>query len=189
MLTQTAACDYSTTPTAISINGGASSTAVWITAGSGCPWTAQSPVPWITLSAGGGTGAGTVNVAVAANPSSTARTATISVADNAVTVTQAGATCNLLVSPSSLNVVGGTKTLTVTTPSGCTWSASSTVAWMTFPNGSSGDGSGTVDVLFAPNDTGMSRIGWVNLGGWRIFVTQRVGTPPSPPEAMRVIGQ
>jgi hypothetical protein len=35
----------------------------------------------------------------------------------------------------------------------------------------------------------MARIGWINLGGWRIFVTQRMGTPPSPPDGMKVIGQ
>jgi hypothetical protein len=130
-----------------------------------------------------------VNVAVAANPSSTPRTATISVADNAVTVTQAGAVCNIMVAPSSLNVIGGTQTIAVTTPSGCTWSATSTVSWMTFADAASGDGSATVNVVFEPNNTGMSRIGWINLGGWRIFVTQRMGNPPSPPDAMRISAQ
>jgi hypothetical protein len=44
-------------------------------------------------------------------------------------------------------------------------------------------------VEFAPNTTGMTRFGFINLGGWRIFVSQRVGTPPSAPEGMRVVGQ
>jgi hypothetical protein len=60
---------------------------------------------------------------------------------------------------------------------------------MTFATSASGSGSGTLAVEFAPNTTGMSRIGWINLGGWKIFVTQRMGTPPSPPDGMRVIGQ
>jgi hypothetical protein len=189
MLTQTGGCDYSITPTALSFNAAASSSSVIVATGSGCPWTAQSPVSWITLSAGGGTGGGTVNVAVAANTTAEPRSATISIADNAVVVTQAGATCNILVSPSSLNVVGGTQALAVDTPSGCTWSASSSVSWMTFPDGSSGSGSGNVSVALQPNDSGMSRIGWINLSGWKIFVNQRVGTPPSPPDGMRVVGQ
>jgi hypothetical protein len=130
-----------------------------------------------------------VNVAVAANLTAEPRSATISIADNAVVVTQAGATCNILVSPSSLNVVGGTQALAVDTPSGCTWSASSSVSWMTFPDGSSGSGSSNVNVAFQPNDSGMSRIGWINLSGWKIFVNQRVGSPPSPPDGMRVVGQ
>jgi hypothetical protein len=126
---------------------------------------------------------------IAANSSSSPRSATVTIADNAVLVTQAGAVCNLMVSPASLNVVGGTHTITVTTPTGCSWSATSTVPWMTFATSASGSGSGTLAVEFAPNTTGMSRIGWINLGGWKIFVTQRMGTPPSPPDGMRVIGQ
>lgn len=188
-VTQSGACTYSTTPTGVNVNGGSTTSSVWVTAGLGCSWTAQSPVSWITLSTSGGSGAGIVGLTITPNPTSSPRSATLTIAENAVLVTQAGAVCNIMVSPVSLNVVGGTRTITVTAPTGCTWSATSTVSWMTFPNAAAGNGNGTLEVSFAQNTTGMSRIGFINLGGWRIFVTQRMGTAPSPPEGMRIVGQ
>jgi hypothetical protein len=189
MVTQAGACDYSTSPTAVNVNGGSAASNVFVSAGLGCSWTATSPVSWITLNTSGGSGAGAVSLTIAANPTSSPRSATVAIADNAVQVTQAGAICNIMVSPTSLNVAGGTQQIAVTAPTGCTWSASANVSWLTFPSGISGNGSGTVNVEFAPNTTGMTRFGFINLGGWRIFVSQRVGTPPSAPEGMRVVGQ
>ena len=189
LVTQSGACDYSTSPTAVNVNGGSAVSNVFVSAGPGCSWTASSPVSWITLNSSGGSGAGALSLTIAANPTSSPRSATVAIADNAVQVTQAGAVCNIMVSPVSINTAGGIRQISVTAPTGCTWTASATVSWLTFPAGLSGNGSGTIDVEFAPNTTGMTRFGFVNLGGWRIFVSQRVGTPPSAPEGMRIVGQ
>ena len=61
-----------------------------ITAGiTNCPWMATSSVDWITItSAASGLGDGTISYSVAANPSPTARSGTITVADKTFTVTQ-----------------------------------------------------------------------------------------------------
>lgn len=62
----------------------------------GCPWTASSATPWITVAAGAiGTGNGTFQFTVAANAGG-ARTGTITVGNQTLTITQAAA-----------NVVGG----------------------------------------------------------------------------------
>jgi len=87
-----------------------------------------------------------------------------------------------------MSVTGGSQTLTVTAPAGCAWTASSTVSWMTFTGDSSGTGNGSVIVQFQPNTGPSSRFGTINLAGWRVFVTQRVATPPSAPGGMRIVG-
>jgi Putative binding domain, N-terminal/Domain of unknown function (DUF5666) len=56
-----------------------------------CPWTAASAAPWITITKGrNGTGDGEVEFEVAANSSSVDRTGTLTVASQAVTITQDG---------------------------------------------------------------------------------------------------
>jgi hypothetical protein len=66
--------------------GGAGS--VQVTAGAGCPWTAVSTVPWISIvSPGNGNGNGSFAFNVAANTTGT-RMGVITVATATVTVTQ-----------------------------------------------------------------------------------------------------
>ncbi|MFI5165773.1 MAG: M6 family metalloprotease domain-containing protein [Thermoanaerobaculales bacterium] len=70
--------------------GGTGSVGV-TTAGSTCPWTAVSDVPWITISSGAsGAGNGTVTLSVAAN-SGAARTGTLTIAGQTFTVNQSAA--------------------------------------------------------------------------------------------------
>ncbi|MEP6568273.1 MAG: S8 family serine peptidase [Acidobacteriota bacterium] len=70
-------------------SGGASGTSV-ITQ-SGCLWSATSNASWITItSSASGVGNGAINFSVAANPGASPRTGTISVADQTVTINQAG---------------------------------------------------------------------------------------------------
>jgi hypothetical protein len=94
----------------------------------GCPWTAISNAPWITITSGNpGSGNGTVNFNFAANAVNSPRTGTISIAGLTFTVTQAAAG----------NVVSPVPTVGVPTPSagiGITQSVS-----LTFrdPNGAS----------------------------------------------------
>jgi hypothetical protein len=186
-VTQSGTCDYSVSPTSVTVAGGSSFASIWVTSGSGCAWAAQSPVPWITLSTTSGSGTSLINVSVSANPTASTRTATLTIAGSAVQVTQAGAACNYLVSPVSLNVTGGSHTISVTAPAGCAWAATSTVPWMTFNGSASGTGDGSVVVQMQPNTGFTTRFGSINLAGWRIFVTQRVAPQPSPPGGLRIV--
>jgi hypothetical protein len=61
--------------------------------------------------------------------------------------------CSYSISPASasLNTSGGSGNVTVTTQSGCAWSASSGASWITITSGSNGTGSGTVAYMVASN--------------------------------------
>jgi len=183
---QTGACDYVVSPTAVTVGGGNSLAFIWVTAGSGCAWTAQSSASWITLSTSAGQGVAVVNVTVAANMTTSPRSATVTVAGETVTVTQAGATCNYSVSPGSLIVSGGTHTLTVTAPDGCAWTASATATWIRITSSTSGAGSGTLTVVLDPNPGPTSRLGFINVAGWRVMVNQRMAVAPSAPTGLTV---
>jgi hypothetical protein len=87
-----ASCSYSVTPTSQNVGpSGGVAPAIAVATAAACAWTANSNAPWITLlSATSGTGNGAVTYEVAANTGG-ARTATLTVAGHAVTVSQNGA--------------------------------------------------------------------------------------------------
>lgn len=73
------ACAYSLSALSANVDGGANSGSFTVTAGATCPFTVSSNASWITLFTGGATGTAVVNYQVAANPTSSARTGTITV--------------------------------------------------------------------------------------------------------------
>ena len=68
----------------------ASTQQITVTATTGCPWTAASPVTWIKITAGtSGNGSATVTLSVAARAATTpSRTATLTIAGQPVVITQ-----------------------------------------------------------------------------------------------------
>ncbi len=88
-----ASCSYSISPTSQSFEANGGTGSVSVTTTGGCNWTASSNAAWVTITAGGnGSGNGTVSYSVAANTSSNSRTSMLTIAGQAFTVTQAGAT-------------------------------------------------------------------------------------------------
>ena len=88
---QASGCTYSVAPAAIPAAAvGGPATFNVTTSGPGCTWTVTTDVTWITITgAASGTGSGAVNFTVQANPGA-ARTGTINVQGQVVTVTQSG---------------------------------------------------------------------------------------------------
>lgn len=87
---QSSGCTYSLSATnqTFSLNGGTSS--VNLLTASNCPWSVTSNAAWITLtSSNNGTGNSTVNFVVAASDG-TARTGTLTIAGQTLTITQTG---------------------------------------------------------------------------------------------------
>lgn len=82
-------CNYAVSPTSFSISAGGGNGTVNVTAASGCAWSSNNTNSWITIQSSSGNGAGSVSFSVAPN-SGTARSATITVANQAVTITQNG---------------------------------------------------------------------------------------------------
>jgi plastocyanin len=118
-----AACTCTLAPASAGAPAAASSGSVMVTAGSGCTWTAVSNSSFITVTSGAtGSGNGTVGYNVAANPTTSSRSGSITIAGQTFTVTQAGAatTCpTIALAPSTLpNVTQGVPANLTLTASG-----------------------------------------------------------------------
>jgi hypothetical protein len=191
---QTGACSYSVTPTTRSVAVGGGSSTFSVATTTGCSWTAASQAGWITVTSGAsGTGNGSVGFSAAAN-TGPARSGTILIAGQQVTVTQpAGGTCTYQVSPMTPTVArtGGTLTITVTSQNGCTWSASESpnVSWVSITSGATGTGNGTVTLQISANSQTAARTMTLSVAGRIVTLTQS-GTSPTvtTPRGLRILG-
>jgi len=78
VFTPRSSCTYSLSQTNQTFLNTGGSASVNVNTQSGCSWSAIANAPWITINSGSAaTGSGTVNYSVAANPSATARTGTM----------------------------------------------------------------------------------------------------------------
>lgn len=174
-VTQSPGCGYDVSPLNHTTNASGGTGTVNVSAAAGCAWTASSNAPWITITSGAsGSGAGTVTFAAAAT-TGPARTGTITVAGQTVTVVQ-GQGCSYGVTPlaHTIPAAGGTATVAVSSGAGCAWTATSNVPWITISSGASGSGAGTVTFAAAPT-TGPSRSGTLTVAGQTVTVTQGQG--------------
>ena len=116
-----------------------------------------------------------MNYSVLANPGGSVLSTTLTVAGSSFTVTEAaGGACTYGVSPTSTtaNTAGGTGgTVTVTTQTGCPWTAVSNASWLTITSGSPGSGSGTVGYSATAN-TGSGRVGTLTIAGQTTSISQ-----------------
>jgi hypothetical protein len=173
-VTQSEGCSFSINPMSQSMPASGGHNTVAVTTADGCPWTAASNVPWMTLSPRTGTGAGTVSVSVSA-ANGPSRTGTAVIADRLFTVTQSDG-CAFQVEPTTLSVgaPGGTESVTVRSATGCEWGATSNVPWLTIQVGSSGTGNGTVTFAVEAS-SGAARSGTLTVAGQSIAVQQAQG--------------
>ena len=181
-------CTYTIAPTSESIGAaGGTGTAIAVTTGGTCAWTAVSNASWITITAGAtGPGPGSVNFTVAANTGA-ARMGTMTIAGRTFTVTQAAApppppSCTYTIAPTSesIGAAGGTGTAIAVTAGGtCAWTAVSNASWITITAGATGPGPGSVSFTVAAN-TGAARMGTMTIAGRTFTVTQAAAPPPPP---------
>jgi hypothetical protein len=87
---------------------------------------------------------------------------------------EAEPTCAYSISPTSQSFAasGGTGSVSVTTQSGCSWTAVSNASWITITSGSSSTGSGTVNYSVAANTSTSSRSGTMTIAGQTFTVNQ-----------------
>ncbi|KJU85026.1 conserved hypothetical protein, secreted, partial [Candidatus Magnetobacterium bavaricum] len=104
--------------------------------------------------------------------SSSTCTVTMSAAKN-VTATF-NQSCSYTIAPTSKGFPssGGNDSISVTANTGCTWTASSSVAWITINAGSSGSGNGSVSYTVAANTATTQRTGTMMIAGQTFTVTQ-----------------
>ena len=150
-LRQDGVCTYSIKPTWYDAGRGPDDIRVDVTAPSGCTWSVNNPVTWVTVAEGReGSGNGTVRLLVDAN-SGAARTAQLTIAGATFDLRQSG--CTTTIKPTWYDAGRGPDDIqiTVTADSGCTWTTSSSVSWVTVAEGASGSGTGVVRLLVQAN--------------------------------------
>ena len=170
-----ATCGYSISPGSQSVAAGGGSGSTNVTAPAGCAWTASTSTGWLAVTSGGsGTGNGSVTFTAAANTTAQARTGTLNVAGQPFTITQAGAACDVTLTPTSRTVAaaGGASSTSVNATTGCAWTATSNTGWLTVTGGASGNGNGTVSFSAAANTSAQGRAGSLTIGGDTLTVNQ-----------------
>src|SRR5262249_521038 len=87
---------------------------------------------------------------------------------------ESSAPCNPMVSPSSQQFVvgGGTGSVQITAPMGCSWFATTKSPFISFTSATSGSGSGTVTYSVSQNMTSSPRLGTVAVGGTIVKITE-----------------
>jgi len=183
---EAAPCRFSVSPSSADAAGTGGTVAIGVSAPGGCSWTAQSTIPWLSVEPGSGQGAGTVQIAVAANGPA-ARSASVTVAGTAVQIRQAAASgppsppsppepppgsCRYTLKPTHFDAKARSDDVKVEvrTRDGCPWTASSPVAWISIEDGR-GSGEGEVRLRIDENP-GPPRTATVMIAGEAFTVNQ-----------------
>jgi hypothetical protein len=164
-----APCTYAIAPTkAENVAAGGASVTVAVTTMSHCEWTVSGAASWISVKPATGTGTGSVVVTAAANTGS-ARSDTFKIANQDFTISQVRA-CTYSVSPNSFDVSSDsqTRTITVTTQTGCSVAATVDVSWITITSVPPAGG-GSVNISIEKNTTNIVRTGSVTITGQNNF--------------------
>jgi hypothetical protein len=178
-----APCTFSIAPTSQNLSeaGGTGSTDVTASMGN-CTWTATSNADWIAVTSGAsGRGNGRVDYSVAPNPGA-ARSGTISVAGQTLTVNQSAPppSCAFSIAPPGATppAEGGSGVVTITaSASTCAWMAASPDSWVVVASPSSGSGSGSITYVVAANP-GPARTTTLTIAGQPFTISQAASSTP-----------
>ncbi len=173
-------CAYLISPNNVSATASGGSASVGVTTNAGCSWNAASSNGLTVVPPGNGSGNGSVSLNIPANNSTSPRTLTATVANQTFTVNQSGVNCTVGLSASSVQLPasGGTGSVAVTTPQGCTYNTVPGPGWVSITSGDTGNGPGPVALNFSvsPNSTTLPRSGTLNIGGQ----TYQINQDPTP---------
>ena len=139
-----------------------------------CTWSVSSAADWIVItSSTSGQGTGVVEYVASANPRASERRGALLVSERRVELTQAAASCQLVLAPSSVSVSasGGEGVIAVNATEGCEWSATSDVDWLTIVTAASGNGAGSLRFRADANG-GPARSGSIRVGNSTATVQQ-----------------
>ena len=167
-------CVYSVAPPTQTVAASAVNSSVSMTTTAACSWTATSNSSWITItSSGSGSGNGTVNFTVTANPTTSQRGGTLTVAGRTATINQTGVCAfTLSTTNQAMPAGGGGSSVTVTTNTGCGWTATTHATWITITRGTPGSGTGPLSFSVTANTTSTARTGTLTVAGQTVTLTQ-----------------
>jgi hypothetical protein len=174
-------CAFDVSPVAITVPAPGGSRSINITTVDGCTWSTTTTTPWLSVPSGGpSNGTGSVTVQAAANGGG-ARAGSLTVAGRAIAISQSAGSatgCDYSIQPNSLPLPasGANSTATVTSPTGCAWSATTDVPWITIVSGAAGSGTGPVTFAVSTNSTASARTGRVTVEGQSLTVNQSAGS-------------
>ncbi|MCC7044841.1 MAG: BACON domain-containing protein [Acidobacteria bacterium] len=186
----TPVCTFAIAPASHTIPAEGATRTVTVTASeASCAWTAGPSVTWIGLPAGGsGTGSGTFDYVVPANPATEPRSGGILIGGQTHAVTQEGQQvqppppppCTYQLTPESAvaSPSGGSGEFRVDAPDGCAWTAVPNDAWLTIASGAQGSGAGTVVYQLTKHGGTTDRTGTITVAD-RTFTVRQSGFDPS----------
>lgn len=188
-------CSYSITPISANFPYTGGTGSIDVTAPAGCAWnvsTVSLPSSMTITSALSGTGNGTITYSISQNTSGLSYGTGFTLLQEGVTfnITQDGdPNCTYSISPLSMSYggAGGTGTINVTAPAGCTWNAGvgspgflqPPFPWISITSGTSGSGSGTVAYSVAPSSDTSLRSGFIGVAAQTFSITQAAGVCPA----------
>jgi Viral BACON domain/Secretion system C-terminal sorting domain len=138
-----------------------------ITVNSNAPWVISSNQSWANLNVNSGTGNATFVISTNSNPTTSPRSATVSVTvagvpTQNITVTQQAGPPTLVLTPTSYPATANTHFQTIIVTSNSGWSLISNQAWLN-ASITSGTGNGSFVLTSSSNTTTASRIGVVTV--------------------------
>ena len=170
-ISQPSGCTFSVAPQTVTLSPAAQTGTLSLSTGAGCPWSAASAAPWLTLPQPSGTGPAQVSFAVGAN-NEPQRSGVLVVAGMPITLIQMSPCTWVLAPPDhELGPNGGRGNVLVIVGGPCAWTALSDASWITMEAGTSGVGNGLVQFIVAPNP-GPARNGIVKIAGFDYLVKQ-----------------
>jgi len=144
-----------------------------------CNWSVTPSANWILLtSANDGSGNDQVTFEVRENFTMTARTGTLTIGGNTITIVQDGGLgddCDYNIFPifESFPASGGIGTIQVSAEERCAWQAVADTSWITITSGSTSIGNGMVTYSVSANTATGGRKGTITVAGKKFSVKQK----------------
>ncbi len=177
------ACSYVVSPNPLNL-GPTYSYGAFLNVATACSWSASvASNNWLGSYISGATlGNGSITLYVQPNTGA-ARSTTVTVGGQTVTVNQAASTCTYTLSSTSqsFSQAGGNGSVTLTTGSGCAWTVQSYSNWLTITSPQSGTGPATILYRVAPNNSTTTYLSSsFTVAGTASFAVNETTVPVSP---------
>jgi hypothetical protein len=173
-----AACTVSLSGSSAAYGSGGGDGSVTVTTPAGCGYATAAGPNWITITSGGsGSGSGVLLYSVLPNPTTFARSGTLTIGGQPFQITQQPLACSVTLDTTNLGSPygpgGGAGSIGVTTNgTNCSWAASSGAAWA-FVTPPAGIGNGLVTVNIGSNSGSTTeRATVLTVGGSAINISQ-----------------
>ena len=171
-----ASCSFALSAAGVDLTAAGGSVTISISGSTtGCAWSSSASAAGVTISPASGTAPGQVTVAVGSNTGVPNRVLTPTIGGQTFTINQAGINCAVTLGATSASVAasGGSGSVRVTVPAGCSYSTVSSATWISVTSAGSGSSSGTLLYTVNANSTSVTRTGTLTIGGTPLAITQQ----------------